>query len=99
MNEDITCEEVKSRLDSGEKFNFIDVREEWEYEEANLGATLIPLGELPNKLSEIESMKDEELIIHCKSGNRSGQAKRFLNNKGYTNVRNMLGGITEYQDL
>lgn len=99
MNEDITCEQVKSRLESGEKFNFIDVREEWEYEEANIGAKLIPLGELPNRLSEIESMKDEEIVVHCKSGNRSGQAKKFLNGKGYTNVRNMLGGITEYLDL
>ncbi|MEM6642316.1 MAG: rhodanese-like domain-containing protein [Bacteroidota bacterium] len=99
MNEDITCEEVKERLDKGTTFNFIDVREEWEYEEANLGAKLIPLGELPNRLSEIESMKDEEIVIHCKSGNRSGQAKKFLNSKGYGNVRNMLGGITEYLDL
>ena len=96
MNEDITCEQVKSRLDNGEKFNFIDVREEWEHEEANIGATLIPLGELPNRLSEIESMKDEEIVVHCKSGNRSGQAKKFLNSRGFTNVRNMLGGITEY---
>lgn len=96
MNEDITCEQVKSRLDSGEKFNFIDVREEWEFEEANIGATLIPLGELPYRLSEIESMKDEEIVVHCKSGNRSGQAKKFLNSRGFTNVRNMLGGITEY---
>ncbi|MEO1255566.1 MAG: rhodanese-like domain-containing protein [Bacteroidota bacterium] len=99
MNEDITCQEVKDRIDSGEKFNFIDVREDWEYEEKNIGAQLIPLGELPNRLSEIEKMKDEEIIVHCKSGGRSGQAKKFLNAQGYTNVRNMLGGITAYNEL
>ncbi len=99
MNEDITCQEVKSRLESGEKFNFIDVREEWEYEERNIGAQLIPLGELPDRLSEIEQMKDQEIIVHCKSGGRSGQAKKFLNNQGFSNVRNMLGGITAYVKL
>ncbi|WP_462250608.1 rhodanese-like domain-containing protein [Ekhidna sp.] len=99
MNEDITVEQVKERLESGEKFNFIDVREEWEYEERNIGAQLIPLGELPNRLSEIESMKDQEIVVHCKSGGRSGQAKKFLNSQGYSNVRNMLGGITAYLEL
>ncbi|MEP1033446.1 rhodanese-like domain-containing protein [Ekhidna sp.] len=99
MNEDITCKQVKSRLDSGEKFNFIDVREEWEHEERNIGAQLIPLGELPTRLSEIEHMKNDEVIVHCKSGGRSGQAKKFLNSQGFTNVRNMLGGITAYAEI
>ena len=96
MNEDITCEQVKARLDKGEKFNFIDVREEWEYDEVNIGARLLPLGDLPTRLAEIESIKNEEVVVHCKSGNRSGQARKFLISKGFTNVRNMLGGITEY---
>ncbi|MEQ8904377.1 rhodanese-like domain-containing protein [Ekhidna sp.] len=99
MNEDITCSDVKLRLDKGEKFNFIDVREEWEYEEANIGAKLIPLGDLPARISEIEHMKDEEVIVHCKSGARSGRAKKFLNSQGFTNVRNMEGGITAYLEL
>jgi len=99
MNEDITCAEVKERVDKGEKFNFIDVREEWEYEEKNLGAQLIPLGELPNRISEIEHLKGEEVVVHCKSGGRSGQAKKFLNSQGFTHVRNMLGGIVAYQEL
>ena len=96
MNEDITCSQVKQRLDNGENFHFIDVREEWEFEEQNIGAKLIPLGELPNRLSEIEHLKNEEIVVHCKSGGRSGQAKKFLNAQGFTNVRNMLGGIMEY---
>lgn len=99
MNEDITCAEVKSRLDKGENFNFIDVREEWEHEEKNIGAQLIPLGELPNRLSEIEQLKNEEVIVHCKSGGRSGQAKKFLNGQGFTNVRSMQGGIIAYVEL
>lgn len=99
MNEDITVSEVKSRIDGGEKFNFIDVREEWEHDEANLGAQLIPLGELPTRLSEIEHLKNEEVVVHCKSGGRSGQAKKFLNSQGFTNVRNMLGGILAYHEL
>ncbi|WP_424963817.1 rhodanese-like domain-containing protein [Ekhidna sp.] len=99
MNEDITCQEVKQRLENGDKFNFIDVREEWEYEEANIGAKLIPLGDLPSRLSEIEHMKDAEVIVHCKSGARSGRAKKFLNSQGFTNVRNMEGGITAYLEL
>ena len=99
MNEDITCQQVKNRLDNGDKFNFIDVREEWEYEDVNIGAKLIPLGDLPTRITEIESMKDEEIIVHCKSGARSGRAKKFLNSQGFTNVRNMEGGITAYLEL
>ena len=99
MNEDITCKEVKDRLDNGDNFNFLDVREEWEFEESNIGAELIPLGDLPSRLSEIEHMKNEEIVVHCKSGGRSGQAKKFLNAQGYTNVRSMIGGITEYLEI
>ena len=96
MNEDISCQEVKMRLENGEHFHFIDVREEWEYEESNIGARLIPLGDLPTRLGEIESIKNEEVVVHCKSGGRAGQAKKFLISKGFTNVRNMVGGITAY---
>ena len=99
MNEDITCQEVKSRIDNSESFHFIDVREEWEFEEKNIGAKLIPLGDLPSRISEIEHLKDQEVVVHCKSGGRSGQAKKFLNNQGFNNVRNMLGAITAYMEL
>ncbi len=96
---DIEVSELKQRLDAGEKFNFIDVREEWEFDQDNLGAMLIPLGELSNKVAELEAWKEEEIIIHCKSGGRSGQAQKFLQSKGFTNVRNVLGGITKYRTL
>ncbi|MFL0683075.1 MAG: rhodanese-like domain-containing protein [Algoriphagus aquaeductus] len=97
--EDITVKELKERLEKGEKFHFLDVREEWEYEEDNLGATNIPLGELPHRLSELEPFKDEEIVVHCRSGARSGNAKKFMETKGYSNVRNVLGGILAYREL
>ncbi len=96
---DITVEELKERIDKGETFNFLDVREEYEFDEQNLGAKLIPLGELPDRLDEIEAWKDEEVIVHCRSGARSGNAKAFLTAQGYTNVRNVLGGILAYNKL
>jgi len=97
--EDITVSELKERLERGEKFHFLDVREEWEYEEDNLGADNIPLGELPHRLAELDPMKEEEIVIHCRSGARSGNAKKFLETKGYTKVRNVLGGIMAYRAI
>jgi rhodanese-related sulfurtransferase len=91
--EDITAEEFKKRVAAGEKLNLIDVREEWEYEERNLNGMLIPLGILPDSLDKIEQWKNEEVIVHCRSGARSANAKRFLESKGFTKVRNLLGGI------
>ncbi|MDR6564211.1 MULTISPECIES: rhodanese-like domain-containing protein [unclassified Arcicella] len=96
---DITVEELKEKMDKGDTFNFLDVRNEYEYEEQNLGAKLIPLNELPDRLDEIEAWKNEEIIVHCRSGARSGQAKAFLTANGYTNVRNVLGGILAWNQL
>ncbi|MFN3997335.1 rhodanese-like domain-containing protein [Algoriphagus sp.] len=97
--EDITVSELKNRLDKREKFQFLDVREEWEYEEDNLGAMNIPLGELPHRISELEKFKDEEIVVHCRSGARSGNAKKFMESKGFSQVRNVLGGILAYRSL
>jgi rhodanese-related sulfurtransferase len=94
---DITIEELKERMDKGEKLNLIDVREEYEFDEFNIGATLIPLGELPDRLEEIEAWKDQEILIHCRSGARSGRAKDYLISEGYSNVRNVLGGMLAWQ--
>lgn len=96
---DITVEELKERLEKGEALHFYDVREEHEFEEDNLGAILIPLGELPNHIDELEELKDEEIIIHCRSGARSGRAQQFLEMNGFSNVRNVLGGILAYREL
>ncbi len=94
---DITTVELKERLDKGEKLNLFDVREVHEYEEFNIGATLIPLGELPGKLDELAHLKNEEVIVHCRSGARSGQAKMFLEDAGFTNVKNVLGGMLDWR--
>lgn len=96
---DITVEELKERLENGEDLHFYDVREEHEYEEDNLGAVLIPLGTLPDHLDELEELKDEEIIVHCRSGARSGKAVKFLESQGFTNARNVVGGILAYRDL
>jgi rhodanese-related sulfurtransferase len=94
---DITIEELKERLDKGEALNLIDVREEYEFDEFNIGAKLIPLGELPDRLDEIEALKDLEILIHCRSGARSGRAKEYLSSEGYSNVRNLIGGMLAWQ--
>lgn len=94
---DITCEELKTRLDKGETLNIIDVREPYEFEEFNIGAQLIPLGEIPFKLEELAHLKTEEIIVHCRSGARSSNAKLFMMENGFTNVRNLIGGMMEWQ--
>lgn len=97
--EDITVSELKERLDKKDKFVFLDVREEWEYDDDNLGAQNIPLADLPSQLDELENHKEDEIIIHCRSGARSGNAKKFLESKGFSKVRNVLGGIIAFRDL
>lgn len=95
--QDITVQELKSRLDNGEHITIIDVREPYEYEEYNIGAQLIPLGELPSRISELEPMKDQEIVVHCRSGARSAGAKAFLTQNGFGKVRNLLGGMLDWQ--
>lgn len=74
----------------------LDVREQWEYDEGHIpGVTLIPMNEVPNRLAEIPT--DKEVIVTCRSGNRSGQVVEFLRAQGFTNVHNMEGGILEWQ--
>jgi rhodanese-related sulfurtransferase len=97
--EDITVSELREKLQNKEEFVFIDVREEWEYEEDNLGADNIPLGQLPYELDQLEQYKDKEIVLQCRSGARSGNAKRFMETKGFTKVRNLLGGIMAYRQM
>lgn len=97
--EDITAQELKERLENGEKINLIDVREPYEYDEDNLEGTLIPLGSLAEKLSELEDKKEEEIVVHCRSGARSANAKQYMKSQGFDKVRNLLGGIVAYRSL
>jgi len=95
---DITVEELKERLSKGETPVIIDVREDWEYQESNIaGAKNIPLGTLPQRLYDLDDLKGQEVIVQCRSGNRSASAKAFLQQQGFSNVRNLLGGMLAYQ--
>lgn len=99
MNADITAEELKSRMQTGEALLILDVREPYEFDEFNIGAKLIPLGELRDRLSELESWMQSEVLVHCRSGARSAAAKAFLIQNGFENVRSVLGGMQAYQAL
>lgn len=93
----IDAVELKSKLDRGDRLVLIDVREPHEYQIARIpGARLIPLGELPKRLSELDPEAD--IIAHCKSGGRSQQAVDLLKANGFRHVRNMTGGITAWSD-
>jgi len=94
---DITVQELRERLEKGETLNLIDVRQPDEYEADNIGATLIPLGELAFRVDELDGLQDEEVIVHCRSGARSARAQQFLEENGFNNVRNLVGGMLAYR--
>ena len=86
--------EVKSKLDKGEKFVFVDCRLPNEYAITNIeGATLIPLQQLPQRIGEMRGKESEEVIVHCRSGARSLQFAQLLKQQGFKNVKSMAGGI------
>jgi rhodanese-related sulfurtransferase len=96
--ENITVEEVKKRMEAGEKLNLVDVREPFENAEFNIGGVLLPLGDIQAMaVDEIENLKDEEVICYCRSGNRSGQACMILEMMGFTNTKNLTGGMLAWQ--
>ena len=92
---EITVQELKQLKDTNANFQLIDVREEHEFDEANLGGQLIPLGEIIDRAGEVE--KDKQVVVHCRSGKRSATAIQALeSNLGYTNLYNLKGGILAY---
>jgi rhodanese-related sulfurtransferase len=95
----ITVEELKQRIDSGEKINLIDCREPHEYAEFNLGGKLVPVGKIQTmQVEELEDMKEEEVIVYCRSGNRSMMACMVLDQLGFKNTVNVAGGVLAWQD-
>ena len=94
---DIQVDELKDKLEASEEFLLIDVREDYERADFNVGGIHIPVGFIPSKVEELSEHKEEEIVIYCRSGNRSGQAKIFLEQFGFKNVRNLLGGMIEWQ--
>ena len=97
--ENITAGEVKKRLDSGEKLNLVDVREPHENADFNIGGILLPLGQIQTmQIDDIEDLKDQEVILYCRSGNRSGQAAMFLDAMGFKNTKNLVGGMLNWEN-
>lgn len=88
--------EVVAELKAGDAVTIIDVREDWEYEAGHIpGAALIPLGTLEDRVDEVPT--DTPVILVCRSGNRSGQAYRYLKQQGFENVHNMTGGMIAWE--
>jgi len=89
--------DVKAKIDRGDRFVFIDVREPHEYQICKIpGTILIPLGDLPKRVNELNSA--DEIVAHCKTGMRSGKAVDFLRQAGFKKVKNMVGGILAWSD-
>jgi adenylyltransferase/sulfurtransferase len=93
---DVTVQELKEKMDRDEDFFLLDVREMTEYLVSNLDGEHIPLNELDQKVADLEDKKNKEVIVMCRSGNRSGRACQYLYGKGFSNVANLKGGITAW---
>lgn len=95
----ITPEELKARLDAGEKLNLVDVREPHEHAEFNIGGTLLPLGKImATETDDINHLKDEEIIFYCRSGARSAQACQFATTLGFNHTVNLAGGMLAWRE-
>src|SRR5882672_8323065 len=92
----ITVEELKQQLDAKKDLFILDVREPHEYQICNLNGYLIPLGDLPKRVHELDS--SHEIVAHCRSGVRSGKAVTFLRQAGFKKVHNLTGGILAWAD-
>lgn len=94
----ITPQELKQRIDGGDTPLLLDVREDFEREEFNIGGIHIPLGTLPDNLSKIP--KDEQIVVYCRSGGRSEHAALYLTEEcNFTDIWNLVGGMTEYKQI
>lgn len=96
LNAEITVEDMKSRLDHGDDLFILDVREPQENAICNLGGYLIPYGQLPARVGELDSSRD--IVVHCKTGVRSARAVEFLKQMGFQKIRNLAGGIDAWAE-
>ena len=95
----ISVEQLSERMNAGEQLHILDVREPHENAEFNIGGILVPLGKIQSmQLDEIEDWKNEEMIVYCRSGNRSGQACLILEAAGFSNVINLTGGMLQWRE-
>ena len=98
MSYSMHVQELKQRLDNGDDIVLLDVREAWEHSLANInGSVLIPLGEIPQSLDRLD--KDAEIVCYCHHGIRSADAMGFLLQQGFSNVKNLVGGIDAWSVL
>jgi sulfur-carrier protein adenylyltransferase/sulfurtransferase len=93
---EITPRELKQRLDRGDDLFVLDVREPHEYQICNINGYLLPLGDLPRRVNELDSSR--EIVAHCRSGKRSAEAAEFLRNAGFRKIWNLKGGILAWAD-
>ncbi len=93
---EITAKELKALIDSKEDFQLIDVREQNEFDFANIKGELIPLNTIPDNLDKIA--KDKKVIVHCRSGARSANAIQYLEKHGFEDLYNLKGGILAWSD-
>ena len=96
---EITVQQFKEKLDNNEDVYLLDVREPFEQYQSKIeyeNSTLIPVDQLKKRLNEIEADKDEEIVCLCRSGGRSAKACKLLEQEGFTNVKNLKGGINQW---
>ena len=97
--EDITVQDLRKKLEQKEDFILIDVRELFEHNEFNIGGELAPLrSELAAKIENLADQKNNEIILYCRSGNRSGQACQILDMAGFKNTKNLVGGMLGWRE-
>jgi rhodanese-related sulfurtransferase len=95
----ISVEEIKAKLDAGEKINLVDVREPHEHDSFNIGGILLPLGKVQGlETDDIDHLKNETVYVYCRSGNRSGQACLMLEPYGFKDIINVSGGMLAWQE-
>ncbi len=95
----ITVEALKAKIDAGDQIHLVDVREPHEHSDFNIGGILLPLGQVQTmQVDDIEDLKNQEVFVYCRSGNRSGQACLILETMGFTNLVNVSGGMLAWQD-
>lgn len=93
---EISVKDLKIKMENGDKFELIDVREPYENLISNIGGKLIPINSIPSRINELN--KEEEIIIYCRTGHRSENVVKYMRNQGFTNVKNLIGGIYAWSD-
>lgn len=97
---DASVQELKQREKEDETdYVLLDVREDHERSEYNIGGIHVPLGQLSMSMDKLTPHRDDEIIVYCRSGKRSAMAKELLSQSGFKNVRNLEGGMLAYQEL